>query len=166
MMKSKKFSEMTYPQLSWQGFSSGVFLTYGYALLIFLYLAIRLVASVMGVEEPPHLFKTLMLMVMSLLLTILMFAALMSLVAGFCGALTAVLALWLARWFPYRKALAGVIVVLIVAMHTVIFAMSGTAFLTTHLSTYLFWVGIPTLIYLGFGLYAGKRLHEIYALAG
>lgn len=156
---------MTYSQISWQGFSSGVFLTYGYALLIFLYLAIRLIASVVGVEEPPHLLKTLFLLVMSLLLTILMFAAVMSLIAGLSGALTASLALWLTRWIPYHKALASIMCSLVIGMHVITFAISGTSLLTTHLSTYLLWIGLPTIIYLIFGIIAGHRIHNIYQLA-
>lgn len=160
MTKTKYATHMTYSQISWQGFSSGVFLTYGYSLMVFLYLAIRLATSVVGVEEPPHLFKTVLLLVMSLLLTILMVAVVMSLIAGFSGALTAILALWFTQWLPYHKALAGVICILVVVIHGVIFATSGASLLTTHLPTYLFWIGIPTIVYLVFGIIAGNHIYN------
>lgn len=162
MMKAKYPTGMRYSQLSWQGFSTGVFLAYGYALLFFLYAGIRLTVSVVGIVEPPHLVKTLLLLLMSLLLTVLVFAGFMSLIAGIGGAMTAVAALYLTRWISYRKALVIFAVFSVMLIHLGILATTGTSIITTHLATYAFWFGLPALIYVLFCVIAGAYIEKSF----
>ena len=147
-------------QMAWLGFSGGVILTYCYATMFFLYAAIRLASSAISSAEPSHAAGTLFLLGMSLLLTVLVFAALMALVAGAIGVTTALIAYWLKRWLPIPMTLIGTSFAITGLVNLSVIVGTGSDLFGTQLQTYLFWLAVPSLIYLMYSVYVGKILSQ------
>lgn len=148
----------SYSRMAWLGFSGGVILTYLYTALFLVYAVLRLVFSAFSIIEPPYAAETLVLFVISLLLPVLIIAALMGLVAGLVGAVTALVAHWLKRWIPVSLALVGTSLTIAVVVNVLILTQSGSGLLTDKLPTYLFWLGFPSVVYVTYSVWIGAGL--------
>lgn len=90
-----------------------------------------------AIQNPDIKAETLFLLVMALLLTVLVFAALMALVAAVVGATTALIAYWLKRWLPIPLTVIGTNFAIIMLVNLSVIVNTGPDLFDSLLQTYL-----------------------------
>jgi hypothetical protein len=147
------------------GAKLGAELTVVYALGFAVYASVRAVADIAPVK-PDDALQTALAVIVSLLVPIASIGLLMLLIAAMLGAVTALIVYGLLPVFdpnqqPLRAAAVGggVTAIIAAALYAGAQSLPGGHFAAVHVETFLFWLALPLLLYVGAGIVGATRLN-------
>lgn len=146
-----------------KGASLGFKLALAYGIVFVLAAAVRYGSDLIAAPPNGNLWLTYLAGVTSLAVAALGIALIFGLVAAVVGALTGLLAGAIDRWLnaghrPQRAAAIGLSVagVIVLLLHSALWSAGLWSSSSLASSTYLFWLGAPTLIYLASAYQTGR----------